>query len=149
MYPEHQRQGFETTSHAIAWTLGLLAAHPEKQALLAAELAAAGLAPAPGGDGGGGGDEPPRAFAWGDLAAGRLPYLAAVVRESLRLFPPVRVLFKLAHREREGGWRGGGAGEIAKCINANTTPQQTNKTPPSSFHAHRPPAAACASSAPT
>jgi pimeloyl-ACP methyl ester carboxylesterase len=32
--------GFETTSHAIAWTLGLLACNPETQDRLAAELAA-------------------------------------------------------------------------------------------------------------
>ncbi|KAI8476126.1 MAG: cytochrome P450 [Monoraphidium minutum] len=72
--------GFETTSHAITWTLGLLAAHPAAQAALAAELAAAGLAPAaPGG-------RRPRPFEWGDL--GRLPLLAATIKEAMRLFQP-------------------------------------------------------------
>jgi cytochrome P450 len=72
-------QGFETTSHAISWTLGLLAAHPEAQGALAAELAALGLAPRD--------DAPePRRFEWGDLS--RLPLLNATLKESLRLFPP-------------------------------------------------------------
>lgn len=71
--------GFETTSHAITWSLGLLAAHPRAQAALAAELAAAGLAPTEA-------SPQPRGFEWGDL--GRLPYLLAVIKESLRLFQP-------------------------------------------------------------
>ncbi|KAF6256430.1 cytochrome P450 [Scenedesmus sp. NREL 46B-D3] len=76
--------GFETTSHALSWTMAALATHPEVQDTLAAELAAAGLAPnhqqqqqqqqaAP------------RVLEWGDLA---LPYLNAVMKESLRLFSP-------------------------------------------------------------
>ncbi|KAI8464971.1 MAG: cytochrome P450 [Monoraphidium minutum] len=71
--------GFETTSHAISWALGALAAHPEAQARLAAELAAAGLAPSAG-------CPVPRDFEWSDMA--RLPYLAAVIKETLRLFSP-------------------------------------------------------------
>jgi hypothetical protein len=78
--PASLRQGFETTSHAITWSLGLLAAHPRAQAALAAELAAAGLAPTEA-------SPQPRGFEWGDL--GRLPYLLAVIKESLRLFQPV------------------------------------------------------------
>ncbi|GBF98675.1 cytochrome P450 [Raphidocelis subcapitata] len=71
--------GFETTSHAISWTLGAVAAHPEVQERLVRELAAAGLAPTA--------DAPqPRGFEWSD--GGRLPYLQAVIRESLRLFSP-------------------------------------------------------------
>ncbi|GBF98134.1 cytochrome P450 [Raphidocelis subcapitata] len=71
--------GFETTSHAITWTLGLLASHPSAQRRLAEELAAAGLAPTA--------DAPaPRAFEWSDL--GRLPFLLAAIRESMRLFQP-------------------------------------------------------------
>ena len=72
-------QGFETTSHAITWTLAALAAHPRIQARLAAELAAAGLAPTAGAP-------VPREFEWGDL--NRLPYLGAVIKESLRLYSP-------------------------------------------------------------
>lgn len=114
--------GFETTAHAISWTLALLAAHPEKQEILAQELEAAGLAPSSspspshGGADGDGGDgrggerrAPPRAFEWGDLAAGRLPYLSAVLRESLRLYQPVRE----GRRQRERGtWREGERGRV-------------------------------------
>jgi cytochrome P450 len=72
--------GFETTSHAITWSLGLLASHPAVQDQLASELAAAGLVAAAEG-------ELPREFEWTDL--GRLPFLLAVIRESMRLFQPV------------------------------------------------------------
>ncbi|KIY97592.1 Cytochrome P450 4F3 [Monoraphidium neglectum] len=72
--------GFETTSHAITWTLGLLAAHPQQQDALAAELARVGLAPSDV-------HPEPRPFEWGDLS--RLPLLNATIKESLRLFPPV------------------------------------------------------------
>jgi len=37
--------GFETTSHAITWTMAALAAHPEVQEKVYLELAALGLAP--------------------------------------------------------------------------------------------------------
>jgi cytochrome P450 len=68
--------GFETTSHAIAWTMGALATHPAVQSKLVSELSAAGLV-GPGA----------RHFEWGDVS--RLPYLNAVIKESLRLFAPV------------------------------------------------------------
>ena len=71
--------GFETTSHALTWALRALAAHPEAQDTLAKELAAAGLAPTAA-------QPVPRAFEFADL--NRLPYLMAVVRETLRLFSP-------------------------------------------------------------
>ena len=68
--------GFETTSNAIAWTMGLLATHPAVQSKLVSELSAAGMV-GPGA----------RGFEWGDVA--RLPYLNAITKESLRLFAPV------------------------------------------------------------
>jgi cytochrome P450 len=71
--------GFETTSHALSWTMAALAAHPEVQNTLAAELAAAGLAPNKQQR------QQQRELEWGDLA---LPYLNAVIKESLRLFSP-------------------------------------------------------------
>jgi cytochrome P450 len=40
--------GFETTSHAITWTLAALAAHPDIQQQLVEELASLGLAAAAG-----------------------------------------------------------------------------------------------------
>jgi cytochrome P450 len=41
--------GFETTSHAITWTLAALAAHPDIQQQLVDELASQGLASAAAG----------------------------------------------------------------------------------------------------
>ena len=67
--------GFETTSNAIAWTLGALATHPTVQSKLVSELSTAGMV----GVGA-------RQFEWGDVA--RLPYLNAVIKETLRLFSP-------------------------------------------------------------
>ncbi|WIA30909.1 hypothetical protein OEZ86_000961 [Tetradesmus obliquus] len=72
--------GFETTSHALSWTLAALAAHPDVQDTLAAELAAAGLTPNKQQQ-----QQQQRPLEWGDLA---LPYLNAVIKESLRLFSP-------------------------------------------------------------
>lgn len=71
--------GFETTSHAISWTLASLAAHPECQTALAQELGSVGLLASPA-------FPTPRDFEWSDGA--RLPYLSAVIRESLRLWSP-------------------------------------------------------------
>ena len=70
--------GHETTANALAWTLHLLAQHPEAEAKLRAELAVLqGLSPTAT-----------------DLP--RLPYLAQVVKESMRLYPPVWVLARAA-----------------------------------------------------
>jgi cytochrome P450 len=44
--------GFETTSHAITWTLAALAAHPDIQQQLVDELASLGLAAAAAGEDG-------------------------------------------------------------------------------------------------
>ncbi len=63
--------GHETTALALAWTLWLVARHPEVEARLSRELAAL--------DGVG----PPDAE---DVE--RLPYARAVLQESMRLFPP-------------------------------------------------------------
>jgi cytochrome P450 len=71
---------YETTANAMIWTLLLLAQHPDVMEALAQELAGS----APGLD-----------------ALERLPLLDAVLRESMRLFPPVPYAIRLA--------RGGGA----------------------------------------
>jgi cytochrome P450 len=73
--------GFETTSNALVWTLAALATHPDVQDTLAAELAAAGLAPNKQEQQ----QQQRRSLQWGDLG---LSYLCAVIRESLRLFSP-------------------------------------------------------------
>ena len=71
--------GHETTSNALTVTLHLLSGHPTERARLQAELDA-GLA-----------GSPPSAA---DLE--RLPFLDAVLREALRLYPPVWVVGRRA-----------------------------------------------------
>lgn len=63
--------GHETTANALSWALHLLAEHPEAQDLLAREL---GTIPAD--------------RVTGTLDLDRLPFLRAVLDETLRLFPP-------------------------------------------------------------
>ena len=66
--------GTDTTSNALSRILSLLAVNPEVQSKLREELVRAGAPDA-------------------DIeyeALDRLPYLEAVCRETLRLFPPVR-----------------------------------------------------------
>eukprot|EP00884_Botryococcus_braunii_P017299 jgi/Botrbrau1/4252/Bobra.0044s0047.1 len=67
--------GAETTGHTISWTLYKLMKHPEVLAKLEAELDAAGLLVTP---------ERPvaRSFTFADI---QLPYLQAVVKESMRV----------------------------------------------------------------
>ncbi|MFN8468480.1 MAG: cytochrome P450 [Caldilineaceae bacterium] len=70
--------GHETTSSALTWTWLLLAQHPEVAARLHAELDAV-LGPEPG-----------RLPTLADLP--QLPYTLQVIKESMRLYPPVWVL---------------------------------------------------------
>ena len=70
--------GIESASNAMTWTAYLVSQHPAVEARLVAELAGEGLlatAAAPH----------PRPVAYGDLA--RLPYLAAVCKEAMRVRP--------------------------------------------------------------
>jgi cytochrome P450 len=84
--------GFETTSRAIVCTLAALAEHPDAQERLAQELAGAGLAPCSSGDTTKKSNNKPqqtvRPLEWSDLSPSALPYLHAVTREALRLYPP-------------------------------------------------------------
>lgn len=73
--------GHETVASSLTWTLHLLAAAPDDQARLHAELDAVLV-----------GREP----TWADLAA--LPYTRAVVDEALRLYPPAWVLSRRARQ---------------------------------------------------
>ena len=68
--------GTDTTSNALARILYLLALHPDVQDRLREELVGAG---APDGD-----------LEYDVLD--RLPYLEAVCRETLRIFPPLRFI---------------------------------------------------------
>jgi cytochrome P450 len=138
--------GFETSSRAIVCTLAALAEHPEAQERLAAELAAAGLAPAAPGAAAAAAPAspsladkaaaafkrkqpppppppappptttppapppapPPRPLEWADLSPSALPYLHAVAREALRLYPPAALG---TGRVVTGEAGGGGGGE--------------------------------------
>lgn len=70
--------GHETTAAALAWTLALLSLHPEVDRRLGRELQTLG-------------GRPPT---FADLPA--LPYTAAVVKESLRLYPPAWAISRRA-----------------------------------------------------
>jgi cytochrome P450 len=67
--------GHETTAVTLAWAFYLLHQNPDKLALLDSELATLPL------------DGDPEAIA-------KLPYLSAVVDETLRLYPPVHVIHR-------------------------------------------------------
>lgn len=81
--------GHETTANALTWTLYLLARHPEAMERLSDEVESVL------------GDRVPGAA---DLAA--LPYTERVIREAMRLFPPIWILERRALAEDEiGGYR--------------------------------------------
>jgi len=80
--------GTETVASALTWTFGLLARHPEVEDRVHEELATVL-------DGG-----PPT---HADMAA--LPYLGAVVQESLRLYPPVWLVPRTPKTDVELGGR--------------------------------------------
>lgn len=69
--------GHETTANALTWTFYLLAKKPEARAKVEAEVDALGHAPS-----------------YEDLT--RLPYTLAVLKESMRLYPPAYVLARRA-----------------------------------------------------
>ncbi|MET0384989.1 MAG: cytochrome P450 [Polyangiales bacterium] len=73
--------GHETTANALAWTLYALARAPEVQRKLDAELARLGDAPL------------------GAAQLSALPYTQQVVKESMRLYPPVHVISRRTARD--------------------------------------------------
>jgi fatty acid synthase len=70
--------GIESAGNALTWTTFLISQHPEVEAKLVAELAAAGLVATQA-------DPTPRALTYADLNA--LPYLAWVCKEAMRVKP--------------------------------------------------------------
>lgn len=83
--------GHETTANALSWTFHLLATHPSARAKVEAEVDALGRTPS-----------------YEDLS--KLPYTLAVLKESMRLYPPAYVLARRAvedvtigpHRIKQG-----------------------------------------------
>lgn len=77
---------YETTAAVLAWTLYMIATHPEVEAAVKAELeqVLGGAAP-------------------GTEAAKQLPYLHNVLRETLRLYPSIPILGRAAVRDTRIG----------------------------------------------
>lgn len=69
--------GHETTANALSWALYLLARHPDARARVEAEVDALGRVPS-----------------YDDLA--QLPYTLAVLKETMRLYPPAYLLGRTA-----------------------------------------------------
>lgn len=87
--------GHETVAAALAWTLMLLAEHPEAQERVRCELDAhPGPVPLVG-------------------HRERLPWTRAVVDEALRLYPPAWAISRRSHRDDEVGGRQVPAGTLA------------------------------------
>lgn len=78
--------GHDTTALTLTWVFMLLSRHPEVEATLQAELTAVLNG------------RPPQAE---DFA--QLPYTQAIVKETLRLYPPVWLLFRVARQDVEIG----------------------------------------------
>jgi cytochrome P450 len=119
--------GNDTTASAISWAVYYLSADPGRCAKLVAELDAVFAARGPqrkhaeeeegeGGDGGGGGgdDDEVELPTWDELAS--MPYLTAVVKETLRVRPPVGVIARacpVPAPSSSAGGDGGGDPESA------------------------------------
>ena len=71
--------GYETTAHTLSFTLFSIAAHAHVQSSIVKELEARGLLLSTG--------HPGRELIYDDLR--KLPYLNAVLKESMRMFPVV------------------------------------------------------------
>eukprot|EP00884_Botryococcus_braunii_P023274 jgi/Botrbrau1/9630/Bobra.0131s0010.1 len=74
--------GTDTTGHSMAWTLFLVSQHPQVEAAITAELEQRGLLVSHH-------NPSPRKLVYSDLA--HLPYLSAVIKESMRMYTVVGV----------------------------------------------------------
>lgn len=86
--------GYVSTGEVMFWTLHLLALHPEIRARARAEIRSNVAAVDAGDTGSGQGDR---------SAYSSLPYLTAVLNESLRLYPPAWFIGRTARRSLELG----------------------------------------------
>ncbi|MBI1394231.1 MAG: cytochrome P450 [Alphaproteobacteria bacterium] len=91
--------GHETTARSLAWTLYLLSEAPDIRARLEAEIDAAPL-----------NETPPER--WMDV----LPFTMAVVRESMRLYPPAPFLARQAAADDEIGGAPVKAGSVVVVV---------------------------------
>jgi len=89
--------GHETSATALVWTLALLAAHPELQERVHAEVAGAG------------------ALDTAEAVAG-LRYTGQVIQETMRLYPPVPISISRATRDVRVGGRTVPAGTHADVV---------------------------------
>eukprot|EP00884_Botryococcus_braunii_P001148 jgi/Botrbrau1/11033/Bobra.92_2s0006.1 len=86
--------GMETTGHTMSWALYLISQHPEVEAKIMQELDSVGLLVTE--------ERPmPRDLEYADI--GKLPYLAAVMKEALRMYTPVPMIFRQAKRDLQVG----------------------------------------------
>lgn len=85
----------DTSASATSRTLHRLAEHPEAQARLRAEIRSLRTASSMNEDGDGDGNENDNEEPWNYDALMRLPYLDAVVRETLRLHGPVSWIWRM------------------------------------------------------
>ncbi|KAK9908008.1 hypothetical protein WJX75_001429 [Coccomyxa subellipsoidea] len=86
--------GVETTGHTMAWVLHLISQHPEVEAKVLAELEELQLLASP--------QRPsPRPIEYTDL--NRLTYLSCCIKESMRLYPVVPMIFRKAMRKLRVG----------------------------------------------
>lgn len=90
--------GHETTANLLAWAFYLLSQAPEAEARAVAEAQALGG----------------RAAGWDDLP--RLPFLRAVVEETLRLYPPVPLLARRAQAPLEIAGHAVAPGELVMVV---------------------------------
>lgn len=102
--------GHDTTGNTIAYALYLVSQYPEAQCRLEAELDAAQLLVTPW-------RPVPREMAFEDLP--RLPYLQAVVREAMRMYPVAPIVSRVSEQDVQLGGHLIPAGTMLQCAIAS------------------------------
>ena len=111
---------YETTAQALVWTLVLLAQHPDVAKRLRDEVMSAGTEPS---------------LAFGALDA--LPLLDGVVRESLRMFPPVPYTIRIATDDADVLGAAVRRGDRVLCSHFYTHRREASFSHPSRFDPER------------